>query len=61
MSSEPIQVVESEAYLGVTISRNVIADKFLRERVQKTYVRLQTMKSIGLDAKGFGRRLRKNV
>ena len=33
MGTEPIQTVESETYLGVTITRQGITDKLLRERV----------------------------
>ena len=35
MGTEPIQVVESETYLGVTITRQGITDKLLRERVKR--------------------------
>ena len=61
MGTEPIQVVESETNLGVTITREDITYMLLRERTQKTYVRLEIQKRIGLNAKGFGPRMSRSM
>ena len=61
MGTELIQVVESETNLGVTVTREGITDKLLRERIQKAYVRLETLKRIGLIAKGFRPRMSRSM
>ena len=59
--TEPIQVVGSETYLGVAMTRKVTADKLLSERVQKACARLEMIKRTGLNAKGFGTKLSRNI
>ena len=44
IGAEPIQLVDSETYLGITITRQGITDKILLERVQKPGVRLEMLK-----------------
>ena len=61
MGDEPIKVTDSETYLGVTITREGITDKLLSERVEKERARLETMKRIGLNAKGFGLKLSRSM
>ena len=61
MGMEPIQVIESETYLRFTITRQGITDKLLREGVQKARKRLDMLKRVGLNAKGFGPRLSRNM
>ena len=61
MGTEPIQVVESEAYLGVTITRQDITHKLLRKRVREAWVRLGMLKRIGLNTKMFGPGLSRTI
>ena len=61
MGTELIQTVELENYLVVTITRQGITDKLLRERVQKARERLEMLKRLGLNAKAFEPKLSRNM
>ncbi len=54
IGGELISVADSETYLGVTITLGGLSDDQTAQRVQKARARLEMLKRIGMNAKGFG-------
>ena len=61
MGNECMRVGESETYLGVTLTKDGPTGKLLRDRVKSARARLEMLKRIGLNAKGFGPRISRSM
>ena len=61
MGHEPLKVGAGETYLGVTITRDGLTDALLKHRVKCARARLEMLKRIGLNAKGFGPKISRSM